>query len=153
MKGLDLNHVSKGVPRKALKLSFVEYDITLENTIIFLVNGIKRTEQRINGVTCYKTWPAACQQLLLVSAGLSSGYNFIGRDALGDHRGTEHRRTRAYDVTIQRYRKSFTKVNVNKMYIWRHVSSNFCVKCQWRPLKILRIFWIHTHQDMHFTKW
>ena len=39
--------------------------------------------------------------LLSVSAGLSTGYDFIGRDALVDHRGPRDTPTKVYDVTIQ----------------------------------------------------
>ena len=43
--------------------------------------------------------------------------------------------TKAYDVTIQRYRKSYTKINVSEMYILMCMGSKFCVKFQRSPLK------------------
>ena len=39
--------------------------------------------------------------ILSVSAGLSTGYDFIGRDALADHRGPGDSLTKVYEVTIQ----------------------------------------------------
>ena len=40
--------------------------------------------------------------LFAVSAGISTGYDFIGRDALVDHRGPGDNLTKVYDVTIQK---------------------------------------------------
>ena len=46
------------------------------------------------------------------------------------------RLTKAYDVTIQRYRNSHAKIEDSKMHILRCMSSKFCVKFQRCPLKL-----------------
>ena len=38
-----------------------------------------------------------------------------------------------YDVTIKKYRKSHTNIEVRKMYIMRRMGSKFCVKFQRCP--------------------
>ena len=45
------------------------------------------------------------------------------------------RLTKAYDVTIQRYRNSHAKIHDSKMHILRCMGSKFCVKFQRCPLK------------------
>ena len=45
------------------------------------------------------------------------------------------RLTKAYDVTIQRYRNSHAKTEDSKMHILRCMGSKFCVKFQRCPLK------------------
>ena len=45
------------------------------------------------------------------------------------------RLTKAYDVTIQRYRNSHAKIEDSKMHILRCTGSKFCVKFQRAPLK------------------
>ena len=62
------------------------------------------------------------------------------------------RLTKAYDVTIQRYRNSDAKIEDSKMHILRCMGSKFCVKFQRCPLKFHTKFWTHTTQDMHFTR-
>ena len=61
------------------------------------------------------------------------------------------RLTKAYDVTIQRYRNSHAKIENSKMYILRCMGSKFCVKFQRCPLKFHTKFWTHTPQNIHFT--
>ena len=51
------------------------------------------------------------------------------------------RLTKAYDVTIQRCRKSHAKIEDSKMLILRCLGSNFCVKFQRCPLKFHTKFW------------
>ena len=60
---------------------------------------------------------------------------------------TGARITKAYDVTIQRYRKSHTKI-VSEMHILRCTGSKFCVKFQRCPLKFPTKCWTHTPQNM-----
>ena len=50
------------------------------------------------------------------------------------------RLTKTYDVTIQRCRKSHTKIKVSKMHILRCMGSKFCVKFQRCPLKLDKKF-------------
>ena len=45
------------------------------------------------------------------------------------------RLTKAYDVTIQRYRNSHAKIVDSKIHILRCMGSKFCVKFQRCPLK------------------
>ena len=45
------------------------------------------------------------------------------------------RLTKAYDVTIPRYRNSHSKNENSKMHILRRMGSKFCVKFQRSPLK------------------
>ena len=52
------------------------------------------------------------------------------------------RLTKAYDVTIQRYRNTHEKIQDSKMHILRCMGSKFHTK-----------FWTHTPQNMHFTMW
>ena len=61
------------------------------------------------------------------------------------------RLTKAYDVTMQRYRNSHAKLENSKMYILRCMGSKFCVKFQRCPLKFHTKFWTHTPQNFHFT--
>ena len=61
------------------------------------------------------------------------------------------RLTKAYDVTIQRYRNSHAKIEDSNMHILRCMGSKFCVKFQRCPLKFYTKFWTHTPQYMHFT--
>ena len=68
--------------------------------------------------------------------------------ALGGTPGA--RLTKAYDVTIQRYRNSHAKIEDSKMHILRCMGSKFCVKFQRCPLKFNTKFWTHTPQNMHF---
>ena len=63
------------------------------------------------------------------------------------------RLTKAYDVTIQRYRNSHAKIHDSKMHILRCMGSKFCVKFQRCPLKFHTKFWTHTPQNMHFMRW
>ena len=63
------------------------------------------------------------------------------------------RLTKAYDVTIQRYRNSHAKIHDSKMHILRCLGSKFCVKFQRCPLKFHTKFWTHTPQNMHFMRW
>ena len=63
------------------------------------------------------------------------------------------RLTKAYDVTIQRYRNSHAKIHDSKMHILRCMGSKFCVKFQRCPLKSHTKFWTHTPQNMHFMRW
>ena len=62
------------------------------------------------------------------------------------------RLTKAYDVTIQRCRKSHVKIVDSKMHILRCMGSKFCVKFQRCPLKFHTKFWTHTQQNMHFMR-
>ena len=62
---------------------------------------------------------------------------------------TSLRLTKAYDVTIQRYRNSHAKIGNNKMHILWCMGSKFCVKFQRCPLKFHTKFWTHTPQNMH----
>ena len=59
------------------------------------------------------------------------------------------RLTKAYDVTIQRYRNSHAKIGNSKMHILRCMCSKFCVKFQRCPMKFHTKFWTHTPQNMH----
>ena len=62
------------------------------------------------------------------------------------------RLSKAYDdVTIQRYRKSHTEINVNEMRILPCLGSNFYVKLRRCPLKSHTDFWTHIPENMHFT--
>ena len=63
------------------------------------------------------------------------------------------RLTKAYDVTIQRYRNSHAKIHDSKMHILRCMGSQFCVKFQRCPLKFHTKFWTHTPPNMHFMRW
>ena len=63
------------------------------------------------------------------------------------------RLTKAYDVTIQRYRNSHAKIQDSKMHILWCMGSQFCVKFQRCPLKFHTKFWTHTLQNMHFMRW
>ena len=45
------------------------------------------------------------------------------------------RLTKAYDVTIQRYRNSHANIENSTMHILRRMGSKFCVKFQRAPLK------------------
>ena len=63
------------------------------------------------------------------------------------------RLTKAYDVTIQRYRNSHAKNEDSKMHILRCMGSKFRVKFQRCPLKFHTKFWTHAPQNMHFTRW
>ena len=62
------------------------------------------------------------------------------------------RLTKAYDVTIQRYRNSHAKIEDSKMHILPCMGSKFCVKFQRCPLKFHTKFGTHTTQNMHFTR-
>ena len=62
------------------------------------------------------------------------------------------RLTKAYDVTIQRYRNSHAKNENSKMHILRCMGSKFSVKFQRCPLKFHTKFWTHTPQNMHFMR-
>ena len=63
------------------------------------------------------------------------------------------RLTKAYDVTIQRYRNSHAKTENGKMHILRCMGSKFCAKFQRCPLKFHTKFWTYTPQNMHFTSY
>ena len=63
------------------------------------------------------------------------------------------RLTKAYDVTIQRYRNSHAKIHDSTMHILWCMGSKFCVKFQRCPLKFHTKFWTHTLQNMHFMRW
>ena len=65
---------------------------------------------------------------------------------------TGARLTKAYDVTIQRYRNLHAKIEDSKIHILRCMGSKFCVKFQRFPLKFHTKFWTHTTQNMHFTR-
>ena len=82
---------------------------------------------------------------------LSTTFNlcFMTENGLVPRSGT--RLTKAYDVTIQRYRNSRAKLENSKMYILRCMGSKFCVKFQRCPLKFHTKFWTHTPQNIHFT--
>ena len=62
------------------------------------------------------------------------------------------RLTKAYDVTIQRYRNSHAKIEDSKMHILRCMGSKFCVKFQRCPLKFHTKFWTHTPQNINVTR-
>ena len=68
------------------------------------------------------------------------------------HSGTGARLTKAYDVTIQRYRNLHAKIEDSKIHILRCMGSKFCVKFQRFPLKFHTKFWTHTTQNVHFTR-
>ena len=71
-----------------------------------------------------------------------------------DHNSSSGARlTKAYDVTIQRYRNSHAKIHDSKMHILRCMDSKFCVKFQRCPLKFHTKFWTHTPPNMHFMRW
>ena len=59
------------------------------------------------------------------------------------------RLTKAYDITIQSYHNSHTKIQDSKMRTLQCMGSKFCVKFQRAPLKFHTKFWIHTLQNMH----
>ena len=61
------------------------------------------------------------------------------------------RLTKAYDVTIQRYRNSHAKIEDSKIHILRCMGSKFCVKFQRCPLIFHTKLWTHTPQNMHLT--
>ena len=65
---------------------------------------------------------------------------------------TGARLTKAYDVTIQRYRNLHAKIEDSKMHILRCMGSKFCVKFQRYPLKFHTKFSTHTTQNMHFMR-
>ena len=58
------------------------------------------------------------------------------------------RPNKAYDVTIQRYRKSHEN-EVSKMHILQCMGSKFCVKFQMCPLKFQTKVWNHTPQNLY----
>ena len=60
--------------------------------------------------------------------------------------------TKAYDVTIQRYRNSYAKIKDSSLDILRCMGSKFCVKFQRCPLKFHTKFWTHTPQSVNFTR-
>ena len=62
------------------------------------------------------------------------------------------RLTKAYDVTIRRYRNSHARSEDRKVHILRCMGSKFCVKFQRCPLKFHTKLWTHTPQNMHFTR-
>ena len=64
---------------------------------------------------------------------------------------TGARLTKAYGVTIQRYRNSHANIEDSKMHILHCMSSKFCVKFQRCPLKFHTKFSTHTPQNMYFT--
>ena len=66
--------------------------------------------------------------------------------------GSGARLTKAYDVTIQRYRNLHAKIEDSKIHILRCMGSKFCVKFQRFLLKFHTKFWTHTTQNMHFTR-
>ena len=68
------------------------------------------------------------------------------------HRSSGASLTKAYDVTIQRYRNSHAKIEDSKMHILRCMGSKFCVKFQRCPLKFHTKFWTHTPQNMNVTR-
>ena len=51
------------------------------------------------------------------------------------HSSSGARLTKAYDVTIQRYRNLHAKIEDSKIHILRCMGSKFCVKFQRFPLK------------------
>ena len=57
--------------------------------------------------------------------------------------------TNDYDITIQTYRESHTKIEVSKMYILQCVSLKFCITFQRCHLKFHNKFWNYTLQNMH----
>ena len=61
------------------------------------------------------------------------------------------RLTKAYGVTMQRYRKSRPKIIIKRIFngVW---GQNFCVKFQICPLKFHTKCWTHTSQNMHLTR-
>ena len=63
------------------------------------------------------------------------------------------RLTKAYDVTIQRYRNSHAKIENGKIHILRCMGSKFCAKFQRCPLKFHKKIWTHTPQHMHFMRY
>ena len=67
-------------------------------------------------------------------------------------RGSGARLTKNYDVTIQRYRESNTKIKVSKMHILRCMGSKYCVKFKRCSLKFHTKFWTHILQNIHFTQ-
>ena len=80
-------------------------------------------------------------------------------DAIWRHQGSMKdigwsgaRLTKAYDVTIQRYRNSHAKIEDSKMHILRCMGSKFCVKFQRCPLKFHTKFWTHTPQNINVTR-
>ena len=83
-----------------------------------------------------------------INSSVSDKKNFIKNVILP----TGARFTKAYDVTIQKYRNSHSKIEDSKMHILRCMGSKFCVKFQRCPLKFHTKFWTHTLQNMHFTE-
>ena len=57
------------------------------------------------------------------------------------------RLTKTYNLIIQIYNKSHTKIKASKMHILRFMGSKFCVKFQRCPLKLHPKFWTHTLQN------
>ena len=60
--------------------------------------------------------------------------------------------TKAYDVTIHRYRNSHAKIENSKMHILWCMGSQFGMEFQRLSLKVHTKLWTHTLQNKHFTK-
>ena len=56
------------------------------------------------------------------------------------------RLTKAFDVTMQRYRTSRAKIDTSQMHVLLCMGSKFCVKFQRFSLKFHAKFWSHTSQ-------
>ena len=78
--------------------------------------------------------------------GVGTNYNDM---QIPNIHGPGARLTKAYDVTIQRYRNSHAKIRDSKMHVLRCMGLKFCVKFQMCPLKFHTKFWTHTPQNMH----
>ena len=91
-------------------------------------------------------------QKTAINTGLCRNLQQLQQIAMAKHKSGA-RLTKAYDVTIQRYRNSHAKNEDIKMHILRCMGSKFCVKFQRCPLKFHTKFWTHTPQNMHFTRW
>ena len=67
-----------------------------------------------------------------------------------------NRLSKAYDLTIQFYRKlytKYTKIKLNDMPLLWCMGLKFCVKFHWKvPFEISQKCWTHLPQNMHFSR-
>ena len=63
------------------------------------------------------------------------------------------RRTKAYNVPIQRYRNPHAKIEDSKIHILWSMGSKFCVKFQRCSLKFYTRFWTHTPPNAEVRSW
>ena len=119
--------ICSGLLMFALFVSELNYYLTTEVHPELFVDTTRGQKLRINADITFPGLPCACE--------------FVRSGA---------RLTKAYDVTIQRYRNSHAKIENSKIHVLRCMGSKFCVKFQRCPLKFHTKFWTHTPQKNAF---